>query len=115
MTPTFKKIKNNVLGRSYDLSFSYVSEARMRKAMEYKKKSARGQSAPGRVSNVLAFPLSKTSGEILICKKAAKPFTVEYLFIHGLYHLKGLKHSVTMERNERRTLERFGFMRNESR
>lgn len=79
----------------------------MRKAMKYKKSRAR------KISNVLAFPLSKYSGEILICKKASKPFTVEYLFIHGLYHLKGYKHSVTMERIERRTLARFGFLRNE--
>jgi ssRNA-specific RNase YbeY (16S rRNA maturation enzyme) len=63
------------------------------------------------VSNVLAFPLSKTSGEILICKAAAKPYTVEYLFIHGLLHLKGHKHSATMEREENRLLKQFGLSR----
>lgn len=79
----------------------------MRKAMKFKSKRSK------KVSNVLAFPLSKTSGEILICKKAAHPFTPEYLFIHGLYHLKGYKHSATMERIELRTLTKFGFKRNE--
>jgi len=79
----------------------------MRKAMKYKRVRTK------KTSNVLAFPLSKTSGEILICKKAAKPFTPEYLFIHGLYHLKGYKHGATMERIERRTLLRFGFKRDE--
>jgi ssRNA-specific RNase YbeY (16S rRNA maturation enzyme) len=64
------------------------------------------------VSNVLSFPLSPTSGEILICKAAAKPFSVEFLFIHGLLHLKGLKHGATMEREEDRLLKRFRFARN---
>src|SRR5581483_3378928 len=59
------------------------------------------------VSNVLSFPLSKASGEILICKQAAEPFSVEYLFIHGVLHLKGFAHGATMEREERRVLRRF--------
>ena len=63
------------------------------------------------VSNVLSFPLSPTSGEILICKAAAKPFSVEFLFIHGLLHLKELKHGAIMEREEDRLLKRFGFSR----
>jgi rRNA maturation RNase YbeY len=76
-----------------------------------------------RASNVLAFPLSKTSGEILICKETAKKEAprwgmsqkafVAYLFIHGLYHLKGYKHGATMERIEHRTFVKFGFKRNE--
>ena len=76
-----------------------------------------------KASNVLAFPLSKTSGEILICKatarKEAKDFHmtpevfVTYLFIHGLLHLKGLDHSATMEHEERRVLRRFGLRAHE--
>ncbi len=77
----------------------------MRQAMRYKKDPAVA------TSNVLAFPLSKTSGEILICKSAAKPFTVEFLFIHGALHLKGLKHGATMEREENRLLKRFKLSR----
>lgn len=79
----------------------------MRNAMKYKRVHTR------KISNVLSFPLSKSSGEILICKKAAPPYTLEYLFIHGLCHLKGYKHGATMERIELRTLKRFGFKRNE--
>ena len=79
----------------------------MRKAMKYKKVRTR------KTSNVLAFPLSKASGEILICKTAAKPYTPAYLFIHGCLHLKGLKHSATMEREERRFLKRFGLRAHE--
>ena len=74
--------------------------------MRYKK------SRTTKTSNVLSFPLSKTSGEILICKAAAKPYTVEFLFIHGLLHLKGLKHGAIMEGEESRLLKRFGFARN---
>ena len=97
-----KKIKNAVLGARYDLSVAFLSPAKMRAiTLRTKKKD--------KVSNVLSFPLSKTSGEILICKAAAKPYTVEFLFIHGLLHLKGLKHGAIMEREEDRLLKRFGF------
>jgi ssRNA-specific RNase YbeY (16S rRNA maturation enzyme) len=102
---SFDSIKDAVLGKKYDLSVAFLTPAKMRPAMKYKKVPAK------KTSNVLAFPLSKTSGEILICKAAAKPFTVEYLFIHGLLHLKGRKHSATMEREEDRLLKRFGFSR----
>ena len=100
-----KKIKDAVLGRRYDLSVAFVSVPKMRRAMRYKK------TRTTKTSNVLSFPLSKTSGEILICKAAAKPFSVEFLFIHGLLHLKELKHGAIMEREEDRLLKRFGFSR----
>lgn len=103
LSPTYTKIKELVLGKKYELSFSFVTPAQMRKAMKYKKTPEK------KLSNVLAFPLSKTSGEILICKQAAKPYTVEYLFIHGLLHLKGLQHGATMESTELRFLKKFGF------
>jgi ssRNA-specific RNase YbeY (16S rRNA maturation enzyme) len=101
-----QKIKEAVLGKRYDLSVAFVSTPQMRKAMRYKRAKAL------KTSNVLAFPLSKTSGEILICKAARKPYTVEFLFIHACLHLKGLKHGATMEREENRLLKRFGFARN---
>ncbi len=98
----YKKIKEHVLGKRYDLSLAFISPSAMRKAMKYKKTPAK------KTSNVLAFPLSYTSGEVLICKQAAKPYSVAFLFIHACLHLKGLKHSATMEREERRVLTRFG-------
>jgi ssRNA-specific RNase YbeY (16S rRNA maturation enzyme) len=103
MPPTYTKIKELVLGKRYELSFAFVTPAQMRKAMKYKKEPAK------KTSNVLSFPLSPNSGEILICKSAAKPYSVDYLFIHGLLHLKGLQHSDTMERTEHRLLKKFGF------
>ena len=76
-----------------------------------------------KASNVLAFPLSKTSGEVLICKatarKEAKDFGmtpdtfIAYLFIHGVLHLEGFDHSATMEHEERRVMRRFDLRRNE--
>ena len=93
------------MGRRYDLSVAFLSTTAMRKVtLRTKKKN--------HVSNVLSFPLSKTSGEILICKAAAKPYSVGFLFIHGLLHLRGLRHGVTMEHEEDRLLKRFGLRRN---
>jgi ssRNA-specific RNase YbeY (16S rRNA maturation enzyme) len=97
----YQKIKTDVLGTNYDLSVAFLSPREMRAVTLRTKKI-------DKVSNVLSFPLSKNSGEILICKKAAPPFSVGYLFIHGLFHLKGLRHGATMEREEHRILKRFG-------
>lgn len=105
----FPKLQEAVLGTRYELSVAFLSEKKMREAMAYRY----GKRAKDKeTSNVLSFPLSKQSGEILICKAAAKPYSVEFLFIHGLLHLKGLKHGATMDREEDRLLKRFGFSRN---
>lgn len=106
MRTPYKQIKDSVLGKEYDLSLAFLSAKEMR-AVTIK---TRGYD---KVSNVLSFPLSKTSGEILICRSAAKPFSIGYLFIHGLFHLKGLKHGATMEREEQKTLRRFGLVKHE--
>lgn len=77
------------------------------------RKVTRRTKKKNKVSNVLAFPLSKHSGEILICKEAAAPYSIGYLFIHGLLHLKGQRHGATMERNEARLLRKFGLRSHE--
>lgn len=117
----FPKIKDFVLGKHYDLSVALISPAAMRRAMKYKKLSAK--KTPRIASNVLAFPLSKNSGEILICQETARTqcksygmkerIFVAYLFIHGLLHLQGHTHSVTMEREERRVMITFGLRAHE--
>ncbi len=76
-----------------------------------------------RASNVLAFPLSKTSGEILLCRSTARsqckdffmdyPTFLTFLFIHGLLHLKGMDHGATMESEESRYMRRFGLRAHE--
>ena len=107
MPAQFVKIKEAILGKRYDLSLALIAPAAMRRAMKYKKRASK------KTSNVLSFPLSKTSGEILICKQAAKPFTVPFLFIHACLHLKGLKHGCIMEREESRFLKKFGLRAHE--
>ncbi|HEY4502053.1 MAG TPA: rRNA maturation RNAse YbeY [Candidatus Paceibacterota bacterium] len=99
----FNKIKKEILGPRYDLSVVFLLDKEMRKKMKYRYKKISSK----KTSNVLSFPLSKTSGEILICPAAAKPYTLAYLFIHGCLHLKGLTHSATMEREEAKILKKF--------
>ncbi|MDP2641728.1 MAG: rRNA maturation RNase YbeY [bacterium] len=93
----FKKIKNKVLGKKYELSLVFAADPLMRRL----NRAYRGIDKP---TNVLAFPLSRTCGEIFINPSRAKPFSVEYLFIHGLLHLKGMKHGDIMERAEKKLL-----------
>ncbi len=102
----YTKIKDDVLGKKYELSLAFLSPKEMLAVTKKHKKK-------DHVSNVLSFPLSPTSGEILICKEAAAPYTVGYLFIHGLCHLKGYKHSATMESVERRYLKKWGLKAHE--
>jgi len=101
---SFKKIQKEILGSRYDLSVAFLSVLQMRRAMKYRYKTIAGK----KTSNVLAFPLSKNSGEILLCPAAIKPHTPAFLFIHACLHLKGRKHGATMEREEDRLLKKYG-------
>jgi ssRNA-specific RNase YbeY (16S rRNA maturation enzyme) len=105
----FKKIQAHILGQNYDLSVVFLTEKEMRRKMKYRYKRIAGKPT----SNVLSFELSKNSGEILICPTARSPYTLAYLFIHGCLHLKGAKHSATMEREENRILKKFGLRAHE--
>jgi ssRNA-specific RNase YbeY (16S rRNA maturation enzyme) len=44
----------------------------------------------------------------MICPAARGAFSVGYLFIHGLTHLKGYKHGATMENIERLYIKKWG-------
>ena len=107
----FSKIKNEILGKEYDLSFSFIGSERMRKLnREYRGKDY--------ATDILSFPLEKNAGEIFICKTAARPKShdfgrtlpnyLAFLFIHGLCHLKGMRHGATMERQEQKIRKQFG-------
>lgn len=108
----FRKIKDGVLGSSYELSLALLTPAEARTLTRRTKKK-------NTASNVLAFPLGKRTGEIVLCPGTARAQAREYgyapreflayLFIHGLLHLKGRHHGATMESEERRVLKRFGF------
>lgn len=103
MEKLFSKIKNDILGESYELSIAFVPE---KKSQELNNKW-RGKNKP---TNVLSFALTKNSGELLLCKAVIKqelkkfgrtfPELLGFLVIHGMLHLKGLEHSSTMEEAE---------------
>ncbi len=103
----YTKAADLILGKKYDLSLVFVGNARSRML----NRTYRDKDKP---TNVLAFPLSKTSGEIVIAlsyaEKEASQFEstiaehILYLFVHGCLHLKGLDHGPIMERAEKQTL-----------
>ncbi|MDE2213364.1 MAG: rRNA maturation RNase YbeY [Patescibacteria group bacterium] len=106
----FEKIKNDILGRNYDLSAAFITRAQARAVTRRTKHK-------DKASNVLSFPLSPHSGEILICPAVARAQAPQYkktyraflaeLFIHGLLHLKGMRHGATMEHRERKIAAKF--------
>ena len=107
----FLDMKNAILGADYDLSLVFVGDDESRKInIETRDK--------GYIPNVLSFPLDDTSGEIFInpleARRQAAEFDrtpenmIGFLYIHGLVHLKGMDHGVTMERTEARFRKQFG-------
>jgi rRNA maturation RNase YbeY len=106
----FERIATAILGPTYELSVFFAPPAR---ASELNK-TYRGKTY---IPNTLSFALSKTSGEIIICRSAArreyKKFDLDYenyllfLFIHSALHLKGHEHGGTMEQLEAKYLARF--------
>jgi rRNA maturation RNase YbeY len=106
----FAQIKREVLGEKYNVSLVFVGSKRSQAL----NKKYRGKNKP---ANVLTFPFSKTEGEIFIdtstAKRDAKDFDMKpaqfigHLFIHGLLHLKGLKHGKKMEEKEEKLSQKF--------
>ena len=106
----YEAIKQAILGSSFELSLVFVGRDRARKLNQ----ETRGKTY---IPNVLSFPLSKTQGEIIIAPSTAETEAkkygltpknyVMYLYIHGLLHLKGLKHGAAMEKLEQKYLKKF--------
>lgn len=106
----YQDIKDAILGKRYELSLAFVGERRAQTLNEtYRQKTY--------TPNVLSFPYTETSGEIVICPAVAARQArtselsaagyVAFLFIHGALHLKGHAHGDTMDRLEARFLARF--------
>ena len=106
----FARLKKAVLGDTYELSLAMVTPKESHRLnLTYRQKD--------KATNVLSFPLSKTSGELVLDLKTsradAKNFgmTAEkfllFLVIHGMLHLKGFDHGSTMEHEERKFLKKF--------
>ncbi len=100
-----------VLGKTYELSLVVCGDKLARSInKKYRNKIY--------AANVLSFPLSKNEGEIFLNVRCAEREARKYgvkvhnrlalLFVHGLFHLKGLKHGDKMEVQERKILKQFG-------
>jgi rRNA maturation RNase YbeY len=107
----FEELAASVLGNTYELSLVICGDYLARRMnRQYRKKAY----SP----NVLSFPLEKNEGEIFLnirkAEREARAFEttlrarLALLYVHGLYHLKGLSHGNAMEAAERATLKKFG-------
>jgi probable rRNA maturation factor len=98
-------MKKEVLGDEYELTLVFVGEKRAR-ALNKKFRNK------DYATDILSFPIDKETGEIFVyppkAEKKAKEFGrnfpnyLQFLFIHGLFHLKGFDHGSRMEREEAR-------------
>jgi probable rRNA maturation factor len=106
----FLKMKNMAMGEDYSLSLVFIGKEKSQELNS----NYRGKDKP---TNILSFPLDKKSGETFITlsvvreqtKKFERKFDnlVAFLFIHGLMHLKGMDHGVTMEKAEGKLRKQF--------
>lgn len=108
----YEKIARTILGPRFELSLVICGDDLARRMnREYRKKHYK--------PNVLSFPISKTEGEIFLNVRAAAREArrlkvsaldrLALLFVHGCFHLKGLKHGRIMEAQEQRILRAFHF------
>lgn len=112
----WKKIKDLILGKTYNLSIALVDDHEMRRAEKISKHKKR--------ANILSFAYSKHSGEILFnvpqirreAKTSGTPVKqrLAYLYIHSLLHLTGYDHKNTkgaqkMANQEMRYMAKSGF------
>lgn len=106
----WEKIKVAILGSKYELSLVFTTPQKIQKL----NKIYRNINKP---TDILSFPLSKTTGEIFICKSEARKEAVKFsrtysnfllfLYIHGLIHLKGYNHGKKMEKLEEKFRKKF--------
>lgn len=106
----FDQIKKEILGSKYELSFSFIAPKKIKSF----NKIYRNINKP---TDILSFPLSKSTGEIFICKSETKKMAPKfdrsyenflvYLFIHGCVHLKGYDHGPKMEKVEEKFRKMF--------
>ena len=106
----FEMIARKILGSHYELSLVICGDALARR-LNRKHRQRRY------AANVLSFPLTKNDGEIFLNIRAAERAARKYkkslrarlmfLFIHACLHLKGKRHSASMEILEQETLKRF--------
>lgn len=108
----FVQMAETILGKKYELSIVFATK----KVSQKLNREFRGKNKP---TNILSFPLSKNSGELVLEPKTiwkqapdfGMPYEkfIGYLVIHGMLHLKGMEHGSTMERREKLLKKKFGF------
>lgn len=108
----FKKMKEYILGKKYQLSLIFPAPNLAIKL------HATWKNKPG-PANILSFPIDNNTGEIFIslaqARREHKKYSMSYsnylayLFIHGLLHLKGYDHGSRMEAEEQKALRHFKF------
>ena len=93
----FALIGEKALGKNYELSLVFCGDALSKRLnATYRDKD--------KATNVLSFPISKTAGEIFINLSRVAPFSAVELFVHGVFHLKGMQHGRKMEKAEKALL-----------
>ncbi|MFA7310050.1 MAG: rRNA maturation RNase YbeY [Candidatus Paceibacterota bacterium] len=109
----FEVLKKSVLGSHYELSLVVCGDTLAQRInIQYRKKDY--------FPNVLSFELEKNSGEIFLnvrkAEREARSLGVStqkrlaLLYVHGLYHLKGMKHGEKMENEEKKVLKKFSLL-----
>ncbi len=97
----WKRIKDEVLGKQYDLSLVFSTGSLM-------KKLNNRYCAKDQPTSVLAFPLSKKQGEIFInLNLSREDHSPIFLFIHALLHLKNFPHGVRMKEQEMKLMKKY--------
>ena len=101
----FVQMKETILGKNFELSLVIVSSKEMAKLnLAYRNKVGS--------TDILSFRVSEDCGEIFIslkeseaeARKFEREFSnfLQFLFIHGCTHLKGMAHGSRMESEERK-------------
>jgi probable rRNA maturation factor len=106
----FNLMKDAALGKKYCLSVVIVGNTKI-------KNLNRAYRQIDKPTDILSFSVTKNEGEIFInpyiAKKKSKEFDrneanfLQFLFIHGLCHLKGMTHGRIMEKEEEKLRKKF--------
>lgn len=117
----YEALARRILGSNYELSLVLCGDTLARKMYRTYRHAqvASAQDVPASyASNVLSFPYDAAHGEIFLnVRKAAREARtmgishrarLALLFVHGCFHLRGLKHGAIMENKEQRILREFG-------
>lgn len=106
----FVRIKEEIIGKDYELSITFVNKKTIEDlSLKFKKNKDH--------KNILSFPITKKSGEMILnletIRTEAKNFDKKYinylgfLVIHGILHLKGMTHGSKMEAMEKKFVKMF--------